>query len=574
MCAPSAPRARVPPVERTTVVYSRPMTDPTDPQQLETVVYPARLVRTLDRGRPVADAVAVRGDRILAVCTLDELSAYGAARIDDRFRDHVILPGFVEAHTHVFGARLWDFPYLGYFDRTDPDGRRWLGCSSVTAVLDRLREAEAALDGDQMMVAWGFDAVYLGGERLRATDLDLVSRTRPIFVLHASGHVATVNTAALEIGDVAAHTGVEGVVVDRDGRLDGELQEPAAMSLVPGLATIFGGTDPVAMLRRFASEAANAGCTTVVDLGTTTPSDADAVATTRAIVDAPDFPVRLSSFLMAGRLFDEDAARALVTDLRGRSSDAFRVGHVKIVLDGSIQQRTARLLPPGYLDRESRGIWVTPPETFRATFLAFHAAGALVHVHCNGDEATELFLDVLTEALERHPRWDHRHTVTHSQLTTDAQYRRLAALGGCANIFSNHIWYWGDQHRDIVIGPDRAARMDAAATALAAGVPISLHCDTPVTPISPLASMHHAVNRRTATGRPLGLDECITPAQALHAMTLGSAYMLRMDHEIGSLQAGKFADLAVLGADPLAVAADEIAEIDVIATARGGVLRA
>ena len=539
----------------------------------ETVVFPARLVRTIDSGRPTADALAVRGDRILAVGTLDELAAYGPSRIDNRFQDHVIVPGFVEAHTHLFGARLWDLPYLGYFDRTDPDGRKWAGCKTVTAVLDRLSEAESQLTGDDMLLAWGFDAVYLGGERLCAADLDKVSRSRPIFVLHASGHVATVNTAALEIGNVADHTSVVGVVVDRDGSLDGELQEPAAMSLVPGLAQIFGGADPAKMLHRFASEAANAGCTTVVDLGTTTPSSPEAIATARAIVDAPDFPVRLSSFLMAGRAIDVDGATNIMNDLRAQSSDAFRVGHVKIVLDGSIQQRTARLLPPGYLGRDTRGIWVTPPETFRETFIAFHTAGALIHVHCNGDEATELFLDVLADALERHPRFDHRHTITHSQLTTDAQYRRLARLGGCANIFANHIWYWGDQHRDIIIGPDRAARMDAAATAIAAGVPISLHCDTPVTPIAPLASMHHAVNRLTATGKPLGLDECITPPQALEAMTLGSAFMLRMDHEIGSIQAGKFADFTVLDADPLAVAPDELANIGVLATARGGVVR-
>lgn len=548
-----------------------PDTEPdTEP---DTVIYRARLVRTLERGRPVAEAVAVRGDRVLAVGTLEELEAYGPSRVDDRFADHVIVPGFVEAHTHVFGARLWDMPYLGFFDRTDPEGRLWSGCTSIAAVIDRLREAESALEGDDMLLAWGFDGVYLGGDRLLAADLDRVSRTRPIFVLHASSHVASVNTASLEVGNVAAHTNVVGVTVDRDGRPDGELREPAAMSLVPGIGRIATGADPVPYLRRFAREAANVGCTTVVDLGATTATNAEAAAATRSAVDAPDFPVRLSSFLMAGRAFDVDGARAVMTELRDRSSDAFRVGHIKIVLDGSIQQRTARLLPPGYLDRDARGIWVMAPETFRQTFTSFHIAGALIHVHCNGDEATELFLDVLTDALEQHPRWDHRHTVTHSQLTTADQYRRLAALGGCANIFSNHIWYWGDQHRDIVIGPDRAARMDAAATAIAAGVPISLHCDTPVTPISPLASMHHAVNRRTATGRPLGLDECITPEQALEAMTLGSAFMLRMDHEIGSIRAGKFADLAVLDADPLGVAPDEIASIGVVATARGGVFR-
>jgi predicted amidohydrolase YtcJ len=276
---------------------------------------------------------------------------------------------------------------------------------------------------------------------------------------------------------------------------------------------------------------------------------------------------------MAGGLGSGGAGVEVLTGLAERSSDAFRLGHVKIVLDGSIQQGTARLLPPGYLDPTTRGIWVVAPDTYREIFTAFHAAGALIHVHCNGDEATEVFLDTLEHALTAHPRWDHRHTVTHSQLTTAAQYRRLAVLGGCANIFSNHIWYWGDQHRDTILGPDRAARMDAAATALDLGVPLALHCDTPVTPVSPLATMHHAVNRLTASGRVLGPDERITPEQGLAAITIGGAYVLKMDHEVGSIEAGKFADLAVLDDDPLGVALTAIKDVGVVATMRSGVVR-
>jgi predicted amidohydrolase YtcJ len=487
----------------------------------------------------------------------------------------VIVPGFVEAHTHVFAARMWAMPYLGYFDRRDPAGRLWPGCRTVDAVVDRLREAEAAMtDPDAVLMGWGYDQLFLSAGRLRAVDLDRVSRTRPIFVLHASGHVATVNTANIEANDLAASAHVVGVVLDADGHPEGELREPAAMSLAGGLASLSASSSLGPMLRDFAAEAANAGCTTVVDLGASVGLDAESLRTMRAVVDAPDFPVRLSAFLVGGGgVRDVDAAVARLGPLREMGSDALRLGHVKLVLDGSIQQRTARLAPPGYLDAEARGIWVMAPETFRDAFVAFHGAGALIHVHCNGDEASELFLDVLAEALERHPRWDHRHTITHSQLTTAAQYRRLAALGGGANIFANHIYYWGDQHRDLVIGPDRAARMDAAATALAAGVTISLHCDAPVTPIGPLATMHHAVNRRTATGALLGPDERITPAQALAAMTLGSAYLLKMDHEIGSIEAGKFADLAVLDADPLDVAPDALGGIGVLATMRGGVVR-
>lgn len=541
-----------------------------------TVIYPARLVRTLDRGRPLASAVAVRGDRIRAVGSVEELSRYPDTVIDERFAGSVIVPGFVEAHSHTFGAALWEFPYIGYFDRHDPDGRLWPGCTSIDAALDRLSDAAAALgEGDEPLLAWGFDAIYFSGERLSATVLDRVSRTRPIFVLHASAHVATVNTAMIEQCDIASSAHVTGVILGDDGRPDGELREPAAMSLANVIHRFFVAADPATMLRRTAAEAADVGCTTITDLGQAQVLDPGYVDAVLAEVDRPEFPTRLSSFLMAGSALAGPAADPLaaLAAARRRSTSRVRFGHVKIILDGSIQQFTARLLPPGYLDEGQRGIWVTAPETYRELFERFHAAGALIHVHCNGDEATELFLDVLEDVLTRHPRPDHRHTATHSQLTTAAQYRRLAALGGCANVFSNHIYYWGDQHRDKILGPDRAARMNAAATALAAGVPIGLHCDTPVTPIDPLATMHHAVNRLTATGALLGGEERITADQALQAITLGGAYLLKMDGEIGSIEAGKFADLAILDADPLHVAPEEIGSIRVQATMTGGVVR-
>lgn len=431
-------------------------------------------------------------------------------------------------------------------------------------------------DPTRPLLAWGFDAIYFSGARLTAADLDRVSTTRPVFVMHASLHTATVNTPLIEQRDIAASIHVPGVMVDAAGRPSGELREPAAMSLAGMTGRLLGSGSIGSSLRTFAEEAANVGCTTVVDLGSLRMGDPDAMAAMEETVNDPHFPVRLSVFMMAGPAYGSRGAgdeAAILAAARARNSERLRFGHVKIVLDGSIQQFTARLSPPGYLSSNDNGIWVAPPETFRDTFIRCHEAGALIHVHCNGDEATELFLQTLEEALERHPRWDHRHTVTHSQLTTAAQYRRLAALGGCANIFANHIYYWGDQHRDVILGPDRAARMDAAATALDAGVPITLHCDTPVTPIGPLATMHHAVNRLTATGEVLGPDERITAEQALHAMTLGAAYTLKMDGEIGSIEAGKFADLTVVDRDPLEVDPLELSSLSVLATVSGGVVR-
>lgn len=539
------------------------------------IVYPAKLVRTMDPARPTADAVAVQGDRVKAVGCIEELGAYSNIRIDKTFSESILFPGFVEAHTHLNSGGLWAYPYVGFYPRMSPDGRTWSGCRSIDTVIEVLKAAESQLSSpSEPLTAWGLDPIYFAGERLDRRHLDRVSSKRPIVVVHQSGHLLTVNSAALKANGITRDTRVDGVVKDADGEPTGELREPVAMSLIRGGGEpdTFGFTEEAAW--NFALDARNHGVTTLADLGSRLLMDDDAVAEMHGIVNDPDYPARLSVFHMGAGVgpaaAPEVAAKRLIT-LQNNNTSKLRFGHVKLILDGSIQGFTARLLPPGYLPDDRKGIWLIPPETFARTFQAFHDAGLTVHVHCNGDEATELYLESVEQALEHHPRWDHRHTVTHSQLTTAAQYKRMATLGMCANIFSNHIWYWGDQHRDLILGPDRASRMDAAATALRCGVPIALHCDTPVTPLDPLATASYAVSRTTASGKVLGEHERITVPQALHAMTSGAAYMLKMDHEVGSIEAGKYADFAVLDRDPFgATNGSDLRDIQVRGSVVGG----
>lgn len=540
-----------------------------------TTVYPARLVRTMDPARPTAEAVAVRGDRIRAVGTVAELMTYPGAVLDERYAGTVLLPGFVEAHSHAGSGNVWANTYVGLVDRTDPDGRRWPGCRTLDEVLQRLREAEAELaDPDEPLLAWGLDPIYFPGQPFAAAQLDRVSATRPIHVAHTSGHVCAVNTAVLRRFGIDASTPVPGVVKDDAGNPTGELQEFAAMGLVGELTAGTGLlTVDARALRRFAQDGVNTGTTTLTDLGSMLLMDDDGVELYRSTVD-DGFPARLDVFHFGAGVGPvsrplPEAAERLVR-LRELSTDRLRFGNVKLMLDGSIQGFTARLLEPGYLNGEPNGIWAVSPEEFREAFETFHRAGLLIHVHCNGDQTTQLFLDTLEAVLTAHPRPDHRHTCTHSQLSTAAQYRRMAALGACANVFANHIWAWGDQHMDLTVGPDRAARMNAAATALRLGVPISLHSDTPVTPLGPLHAVKHAVTRLTVSGRVMGEHERIGVQEALEAVTIGGAYLLKRDHEVGSLEAGKFADLAVLAEDPLAVAPEEIGGIHVLGTVVGG----
>ncbi len=540
-----------------------------------TTVYVARRVRTMDPARPEAEAVAVRGERIRAVGSVAELMAYPGAVLDERYADAVLLPGFVEAHSHAGTGTVWSNTYVGKVDRIDPEGRRWPGCHSIEEILERLADVESQLaDPETPLLAWGLDPIYFPGQPLGAAELDRVSSTRPIHVAHTNGHVCTVNTAALRRCGIDASVSVPGVVKDEDGRPTGELQEFAAMGLVQEITAGSSLLDiTVEGMRAFAQDGVNTGTTTLTDLGSMVLMDDDGVALYRRAVDE-DFPARLNVFHFGAgvgpvaRSLPEAAER--LTRLREESDAKLRMGNVKLMLDGSIQGFTARLMEPGYYGDEPNGIWAVTPEEFHEAFATFHRAGALVHVHCNGDQTTQLFVETLERILTEHPRPDHRHTCTHSQMTTPAQYRRLAALGAGANVFANHIWAWGDQHADITVGPDRAARMNAAATALRHGVAIALHSDTPVTPLGPLHSVKHAVTRLTPSGRVMGEHERIDVQTALEAVTIGPAYLLKMDHEVGSVEPGKYADLAVLAEDPLEVEPERIGEIHVHGTMVGG----
>jgi len=544
----------------------------------DVIIYPARTVRTMDKAVPTAGAVAVRGDVILAVGETEELAAtYPGATVDDRYADRVLAPGFVEAHSHL-GGEFGASPYfLGYFPRTAPDGTPLPGAQTWQGVVDALKVWDAELPEGEVLFARGLDMLFFPGEQLTRQVLDEVSTTRGIYVTHASGHVGTANSVLLERAGYGPGTEVEGVVLDADGVPTGELQEMQAMGPVMALAGIdlSKGLTTEGGLYAFAADARNHGCTTATDLASfdlVRPGGYDLLA---EVTGRDDFAVRLVPATFGGMTKNLEQAQQLagaVAAQQGRATPKLHLGSVKLMLDGSIQQYTAKLQDPGYVCNHDAGIWNTDAATFRDQVRAFHAAGLNIHVHCNGDEATEVFLDAVEAVLAEAPRWNHRHTVTHSQLTTRAQYKRMAELGMCANVFSNHIWYWGDQHIDLTVGPDRVKRMNAARTALDEGVTIALHSDTPVTPLDPLATASYAAERRTPTGRSWGDAERISVYEALEAVTIGPAYLLKLDHLVGSIVPGKYADFAVLDRDPVEVAeAKELREITVLGTVVGGV---
>lgn len=326
-------------------------------------------------------------------------------------------------------------------------------------------------------------------------------------------------------------------------------------------------------IRRLGASARRAGCTTVTELGAARLDQPHITADWLATVDDPSFPVRMVVMQNPANTHGPVADSVdLLKRLAAMSTDKLRLGAVKLLLDGSIQGFTARLNPPGYVGDRPNGIWLITPERFSELFTALHTARINVHVHCNGDQAVDLFLDTLEPIVAADDGWpDHRHTVQHCQLTTPDQYRRMATIGVNANLFTNHIYFWGDQHRELTVGAERAAWMDACAMADAAGVRYSIHSDASVTPLGHLMTMWCAVNRRTATGHVLGAEQCVSAERALRAATLDAAHQLHIDDEVGSIEVGKWADFVILAEDPVEVDPLAIKDIAVLGTVLAGV---
>jgi predicted amidohydrolase YtcJ len=246
---------------------------------------------------------------------------------------------------------------------------------------------------------------------------------------------------------------------------------------------------------------------------------------------------------------------------------------VKFINDGSYPSMTLQLNYPGYLDGEQGLTGETPWEDMVDRMLPYWQSGIQIHSHANGDATVDMTLSTLAELQQRHPRFDHRFTVEHYCISTVAQGRRLAALGGLASVNPYFVHYRSLIHADSGFGPDRAETTARLGTLAEAGVTFALHSDynLVVGPMAPLIAAWVAVNRIAGDeATVMAPGERISVDRALRAITVDAAFVLRRDHEIGSLEVGKLADLAILGADPYEVEPIDLRNVPVLGTIVGG----
>jgi predicted amidohydrolase YtcJ len=536
-------------------------------------IFAAKKIITMNQAKPYATHMAVREGRVLAVGDLDEVKRWGGI-VDNSLADKVLMPGFVEGHCHAFEGALWSCPYVGFHDRHDPEGRLWWGLTSIDAVVERLREEDSRLGDDPRPIfAWGFDPMHFGDRRADRADFDRVSKTRPIAILHASIHLLNVNSALMEQAGITRALNIHGIAKGPDGEPTGELREMAAMYLAYKMlgnhSPRLDATSTPEPVWRFAKSAQLKGVTTVTDLlNELGPATVDNY---RVLTARDDFPVRVVPALNPTSRSTNDGIK-LLKELVPLGNEKLHFGLVKIITDGSMQGFTARIKWPHYYENGSNGLWNVGPQDLRRLAEAYHRAGFQLHIHVNGDEASEVAIEVMEDVLGVAWRPDHRHTLQHCQMIDTAQIRRMKALELCANLFANHIYYYGDHHYNRLLGPDRANRVDPVGTVARHGVPFAIHSDAPVTPLGPLFTASCAVNRRTTSGRVLGEEERISVHEALRAITLGAAYTLKLDHLVGSLEVGKFADVAILDRDPYDVPPEDLGAMTVWGTLLGGKL--
>lgn len=504
-------------------------------------------VLTMDANNTIAQALSVRGERIDAVGTTDAImQTVTEETVVVDLKGRTLLPGFIDAHGHFPGSGM---KVVSIDLNSPPIGTM----RTMTEVMAAIRAKAEQTEPGEWITGFGYDDTLLAEKRhpTRA-DLDAVSTEHPIAIMHISGHMLVANSLALEeVGITGDTPDPEGGVIGRrpnSNEPNGLLEETARLSVTDKMQN-FGLVDGYRMFRYAATEYAAMGVTTAQSGGVT-----EGLA--GAIKWASRAGVVLSRVVLFP--FEMGFGDKLVNgeyDPQDYATDKIIMGPVKLVADGSIQGYTGYLSQPYHIPYHGDETYQGYPSILRdALFekvLALHKAGHQLAIHGNGDKSIDDILDAFEAALAAKPVADPRMILIHAQMARKDQIARMKTLGVTPSFFTAHTWYWGDRHRDIFMGPERAAVMSPSRWAKEAGVRFSSHLDTPVTPMEPLQAVWSVVHRITHGGDVLGPEQRVDVMDALRAVTIDAAWQVFQEDNLGSLEVGKFADLVVLSGNPL-----------------------
>jgi len=511
-------------------------------------------VWTVDPRNPRAQAVAISSGRFLAVGSNDDvlhLAGGRAAKID--LGGKYVQPGFIDAHSHPAVAGL--------------DHLRMVDCDlrSIAEIQKALRERATKTPPGGWVLGFKYDDTKASDNRpLTIQDLDAAVPDHPVFVEHRGGHTAWVNTLALRASKIDDATpDPVGGKYDRDpstGRLTGHLREKAKTGLeelIPSQYTREDGREGVKLISKMM---ARTGITSVTD-AFGTPDNLRAYQDAR---ESGDLLLRI--YCHIGYAFMDQMLAAGVKT--GLGDEWVRVGAQKMLCEGSISERTARLSQP-YIGRPNDfGIIVTPEDQLYEIARKAHAAGWQLGTHANGDVGIDMTLRVYERLQKEMPRRDPRYRIEHCTLINDSLVQRIKALGAIPTPFSTYVYYHGEKMREY--GAERVDHMFALRSFLDAGIRPTQASDYPPGPFEPMMALRSEVTRTDAKGNVWGPKQKITVEEAIRVGTINGAYASYEENLKGSIEPGKLADLVVLGKDPFKTDPMDLINIPVERTMVGG----
>ncbi|MGF1696224.1 amidohydrolase [Vibrio lamellibrachiae] len=544
----------------------------------EAVLYTGNFV-TVNKAQPKASAIVVQGGKITFVGTVEQAETFLSNEsieytLNEEFKDKTVVPGFVEAHMHPLTAALFTalFGYGGQIERTAGGGKilaASLTKEELTATINKfVNKHNSSGKKGQWLNLWGLDPLLLTDGTVVDRDfLDSICMDSPIMFMHASCHVAVFNTAAIEKSGFSLELN-PAFVFRKGDRLTGEIAElPDIMRAVKvGAFDLGTPEDAISAMIDYADSTSRLGVTTMSDCGMGLPINPFPLY--QALSKMPIFKTRMAAYPLVPNFKDQE-----LEEFKSLSNDRLFATKTKhIPTDGSIQGFTA-VLKEGdkyYNGKENGHFQYDKETTYESVFYA-HKLGYSISFHCNGEGCTEALLDLIERMQNECPQPNVRHCLEHNQMVTPEQMDRMNKLGVVHNLFGTHIPFWGDVHATQTVGPERVKTLNPFQTSVKKGIPFSIHCDDVVTQVNPLFMMWGAMNRQCVfSGNVYGEDECLTAEQALHAVTLGAAYLMEQEHMIGSIEVGKLADMAILNEDVLSADKTLVKNIKVHATMLGG----
>ena len=535
-------------------------------------IFIAKDIVTLNKNNDSVEAIATKGSKIMNVGSKEELILiYPDAILISDYENEIIVPGFIEHHIHPFLAAVTMNSEILAIEDWQLSSKTSIGVRNRSSYLSNLSEIEENHPKDQSLISWGFHHYFHG--KLTRYDLDKISSTRPIIIIHRSFHEFILNTPAMELLGINKNAFKN---LEEDEHLanfdDGHFSERGAIIVLPKLMQVLAApTKLIQGLQKTKEYLHSNGITVIGNPGSMYNKDLQGAK--NLIFGNIDSPFESYFFPSALNLSEQFQ----IHEVLGAAKDQTRWGagklnylskHIKLFADGAMYSQNM-VMRDGYLDNH-QGSWLMNLETFENLFRIFWDEGYQIHIHQNGDAALDRLLLTLEKNLARNPRDDHRTTVVHFGYSAKDQLKKMKELGVLVSANPYYVTALSDLYSRKGVGYERSQEMVRLGDAIKEGIKVALHSDMPMAPASPLMLMHAAVNRDNFAGKVAGPNQRITTIEALRAVTINAAYVLRLEKLYGSIETGKYANFTILDKNPLKIRSNEIKNIRILGTVLKG----